>query len=146
MDGRVMARWTGLAVRGPAAGVTTVFPDGWERVWHPFRAPGRETRLDDARFLNELSSHLEGRRAARSWPVFLAGISNGARYAEHVARCGLLPVAGLCLVAGTGLAVSRRQTPVPAQRATVVVWPAPATGRCPTTAAGSPVAACRGWC
>ena len=86
MDGRAIARWTGLAKRGPAAGVTTVFPEGWEGLWHPFRAPDRETRLDDARFLNELSSHLEGQSAARSWPVFLAGVSNGARFAEHVAR------------------------------------------------------------
>ncbi|MGZ4433129.1 MAG: hypothetical protein ACXVW7_05800, partial [Trebonia sp.] len=61
MDGRAIARWTGLAKRGPAAGVTTVFPDGWEGLWHPFRAPDRETRLDDGRFLNELGSHLEGR-------------------------------------------------------------------------------------
>jgi polyhydroxybutyrate depolymerase len=121
MDGRAIARWTGLAKRGPAAGVTTVFPDGWEGLWHPFRAPERETRLDDARFLNELSSHLEGQGAARSWPVFLAGVSNGARFAEHVARHGLLPVAGLFLVAGTGLEASRRLAPVPVQRASVDV-------------------------
>ena len=121
MDGRAIARWTGLAERGPAAGVTTVFPDGWEGVWHPFRAPDRETRLDDARFLNELSSHLEGQGAARAWPVFLAGVSNGARFAEHAARHGLLPVAGLFLVAGTGLEASRRLAPVPVQRASVDV-------------------------
>ncbi|MFZ2044388.1 MAG: hypothetical protein WAV12_10390 [Trebonia sp.] len=29
MDGRAIARWTGLAKRGSADGVTTVFPDGW---------------------------------------------------------------------------------------------------------------------
>jgi len=121
MDGRAIARWTGLAERGPAAGVTVVFPDGWEGVWHPFRAPERETRLDDARFLNELSSHLEGQGAARAWPVFLAGISNGARFAEHVTRHGLLPVAGLFLVAGTGLEASRQLRPAPEQRAAVVV-------------------------
>ena len=146
MDGRAIARWTGLAKRGPAAGVTTVFPDGWEGLWHPFRAPDRETRLDDARFLNELSSHLEGQGAARSWPVFLAGVSNGARFAEHVPRHGLLPVAGLFLVAGTGLEASRRLAPVPVQRASVDVMVAPPTGRCPATAASSPGAACPGWC
>jgi poly(3-hydroxybutyrate) depolymerase len=35
--------FTGLATRGPAAGVTTVFPDGWGGVWHdggPLRPPG----------------------------------------------------------------------------------------------------------
>ena len=35
MDGRSMAWFTGLAGRGPAAGITTVFPDGWHGVWHP---------------------------------------------------------------------------------------------------------------
>jgi polyhydroxybutyrate depolymerase len=77
--------------------------------------------LDDARFLAELAVHLEGAGAARSWPVFLAGVSQGARYAEHIARNGLLPVTGLFLAAGTGLAVSRRQVPVPQLRASVVL-------------------------
>lgn len=121
MDGRSMARFTGLARRGPAAGITTVFPDGWQGVWHPVRPPDREPELDDARFLAELSTHLEGQGAARSWPVFLAGISNGARFAEHLARHSLLPVTGLFLVAGTALEVSRRIAPVPLLRTTVVV-------------------------
>jgi len=119
MDGRSMARFTGLARRGPAAGVTTVFPDGWEGLWHPFRAPDGEPRLDDARFLAELSEHLDGEGAAR--PVSLAGISNGARFAEHVTRHGLLPVTGLFLVAGAALEVSRQRAPVPAPRTTVIV-------------------------
>lgn len=121
MDGRSMARFTGLARRGPAVGITTVFPDGWQGVWHPVRPPDREPKLDDARFLAELSIHLEGQGAARSWPVFLAGISNGARFAEHVARHSLLPVTGLFLVAGTALEVSRRIAPVPLLRTTVIV-------------------------
>ena len=74
-----------------------------------------------ARFLAELCSHVEGQGAARSWPVFLAGISQGARYAEHVARNGLLPVTGLFLVAGTALQFSRRQMPVPQLRASMVL-------------------------
>ena len=121
MNGRSMARFTGLASRGPAAGITTVFPDGWQGAWHPVRPPDREPELDDARFLEELSMHLEGQGAARSWPVFLAGISNGARFAEHVARHSLLPVTGLFLVAGTALEVSRRIAPVPLLHTTVVV-------------------------
>ena len=68
MDGRGMAWLTGLARRGPAAGITTVFPDGWKGAWHPTRPPAREPDLDDARFLTELASHLEGLGAARSWP------------------------------------------------------------------------------
>jgi polyhydroxybutyrate depolymerase len=116
-----MARFTGLAARGPAAGITTVFPDGWKGVWHTARAPVREPALDDARFLVELSSHLEAQGAARSWPVILAGVSNGAWFAEHVARHGLLPVAGLCLVAGTALEFSRRLAPVPLLRVTLLM-------------------------
>jgi polyhydroxybutyrate depolymerase len=116
-----MARFTGLARRGPAAGITTVFPDGWKGVWHAARPPAREHRLDDPRFLAELSTHLEGLGAARSWPVFLAGVSNGAWFAEHVARHGLLPVTGLFLVAGTALEVSRALAPVPRLRTTVIM-------------------------
>jgi polyhydroxybutyrate depolymerase len=121
MDGRSMAWFTGLARRGPAAGITTVFPDGWKGAWHPVRSPAREPELDDARFLAELATHLEGLGAARSWPVFLAGLSQGARYAEHVARNGLLPVTGLFLVAGTGLEASRQTIPVPQLRASMVL-------------------------
>ena len=121
MDGRGMAWFTGLATRGPDAGITTVFPDGWKGGWHPARPPAREPDLDDARFLAELATHLEVLGAARSWPVFLAGISQGARYAEHVARNGLLPVTGLFLVAGTALESSRGKAPVPQLRASMVL-------------------------
>jgi len=121
MDGRSMACFTGLALRGPAAGITTVFPDGWKGVWHAARPPAREPSLDDPRFLAELSTHLEVQGAARSWPVFLAGVSNGSWFAEHVARHGLLPVAGLCLVAGTALEFSRRLAPTPRLHTSMVM-------------------------
>jgi polyhydroxybutyrate depolymerase len=121
MDGRAMAQFTGLAWRGPAAGVTTVFPDGWKGSWHQARPPAGEPELDDTRFLTELTSQLEALGAARSWPVFLAGIAQGARYAEHIARNGLLPVTGLFLVGGTTLECSRRQAPVPQLRASMIL-------------------------
>jgi len=121
MDGRGMAWFTGLARRGPAAGITTVFPDGWKGAWHPLRPPDGELDLDDARFLAELANHVERLGAARSWPVFLTGISQGARYAEYVARNGLLPVTGLFLVAGTALEASRRAVPVPQLRASMIL-------------------------
>ncbi len=121
MDGRTMAQFTGLAGRGPSAGITTVFPDGWKRAWHQARPPARQPGVDDARFLAELAAHLEAIGAARSWPVFLTGISQGARYAEHVARHGLLPVTGLFLVAGTTLEYSRRLVPVPQLRASMIL-------------------------
>jgi len=120
-NGRDMAWFTGLAERGPAAGITTVFPDGWKGAWHPAWPPAAEPELDDARFLQELTSHVEGLGAARSWPVFLTGISQGARYAEHIARNGLLPVTGLFLVAGTAVESSRRQVPVPQLRASMIL-------------------------
>jgi polyhydroxybutyrate depolymerase len=121
MDGRAMAWFTGLAKRGPAAGITVVFPDGWKGAWHPVRPPAGALELDDARFLAELTIAVEGLGAARSWPVFLAGISQGARYAEHVARNGLLPVTGVFLVAGTALEISRRLSPVPQLRASMIL-------------------------
>ena len=117
MGGEGMAGVTGLAARGPAAGITVAFPDGWQQAWHPVRPPDAEPKLDDARFLLELTTHLEGVGAASSWPVFLTGLSQGARYAEHVARHGQLPVTGLFLVAGTALECSRRLSPTPQLRA-----------------------------
>src|SRR5262249_43395601 len=121
MDGRAMAWVTGLARRAPAAGITVVFPDGWKGAWHPVRAPARRPDLDDARFLAELTPPLELMGAARAWPGLLPGIAQGARYAEHVARHGLLPVTGLFLVAGTGLDHSRRLAPVPQLRASMTL-------------------------
>jgi polyhydroxybutyrate depolymerase len=107
--------FTGLATRGPAAGVTTVFPDGWGEVWHIARPPPREPALDDAAFLRALVGELGGT------PVFLAGMSNGGGFAEHVARYGLLPVAGLFLVVPTIREFSRQAQPVPRQRTAVTI-------------------------
>jgi polyhydroxybutyrate depolymerase len=137
MDGWAMAWSTGLARRGPAAGITTVFPDGWKGGWHPARPPADQPDLDDARFLAELAVHLEGTGAARSWPVFLTGIAQGARYAEHVARNALLPVTGLFLVAGTTLEFSRRQVPVPQLHASMTL--VMGTGDRTTPYAGGPL-------
>jgi poly(3-hydroxybutyrate) depolymerase len=53
--------------------------------------------------------------------VFLAGMSNGGGFAEHVARHGLLPVAGLFVVVGTIREFGRQARPVPRQRAAVTI-------------------------
>ncbi|HEV3293269.1 MAG TPA: hypothetical protein VG123_30190 [Streptosporangiaceae bacterium] len=95
--------------------MTAVFPDGWHEVWHTARPPPGEPRLDDAAFLRALVGELGGTR------VFLAGISNGGGFAEHVARYGLLPLAGLFLVAGTIREFSREGQLVPRQRAAVTI-------------------------
>ena len=115
----VATTFTGLATRGPAAGVTVVFPDSWGGMWHVAGAPPREPALDDAAFLRALVGRLQG--TAEPQPVFLAGISNGAGFAEHVSRHGLLPLAGLFLVAGTFRESSRQAVPVPRQRAPVTI-------------------------
>jgi polyhydroxybutyrate depolymerase len=115
-SGRDMATiFTGLATRGPAAGVTTVFPDGWGGVWHIARPPPGEPALDDVAFLVALAEQL----GAAS--VVLAGLSNGGGFAEHVARYGLLPLAGLFLVVGTIREFSRQGQPVPRQRTAVTI-------------------------
>jgi len=107
--------FSGLAGRGPEAGGSVVFPDGWGGVWHIARAPAGEPGLDDVAFLRDLVQQL----GATS--VVLAGLSNGAGFAEHVARHGLLPVAGLFLVAGTFREFSRQAQPVPRQRTAVTI-------------------------
>ncbi len=120
MTGRdVATTFTGLVTRGPAAGVTVVFPDGWEQVWHVSGTPAAEPALDDPAFLRALVRQLQDPGAVQ--PVFLAGISNGAGFAEHVARHGLLPLTGLFLVAGTIRAESRAAVPVPRQRTAVTI-------------------------
>ena len=111
----VATTFTGLGTRAPAAGVTVVFPDGWHGVWHIARPPPGEPVLDDTAFLVSLVRHLSGT------PVFLAGMSNGGGFAEHVARHGLLPVAGLFVVVGTIREFSRQAQPVPRQRTAVTI-------------------------
>jgi polyhydroxybutyrate depolymerase len=116
ISGKNMATtFTGLATRGPAAGVTTVFPDGWGEVWHIARPPPGEPALDDVAFLAALVEQLGGTA------VFLAGLSNGGGFAEHVARYGLLPLAGLFLVVPTIREFSRDGQPVPRQRTAVTI-------------------------
>jgi polyhydroxybutyrate depolymerase len=114
----VATMFSGLATRAPAAGVTAVFPDGWKGVWHIARPPDGEPRLDDVAFLVALAGQLAG-DAGR--PVVLAGLSNGGGFAEHVARHGLLPVAGLFLVVATIREFSRQAAPVPRQRTAVTI-------------------------
>ena len=125
--------FTGLATRGPAAGVTVVFPDGWHGVWHIARPPAGPPALDDAAFLAALAGQLGPA------PAVLAGISNGAGFAEHVARHGLLPLAGLFLVAGTLREFSRQACPVPRQQTPVTIMAGTADPMAPYH--GGPLAA-----
>jgi polyhydroxybutyrate depolymerase len=117
----VATAFTSLAARGPAAGVTVVFPDGWEGIWHIARPPEGEPALDDAAFLVALARQLQPDAGGPPPPVFLAGVSNGGGFAEHVARYGLLPLAGLFLVVPTIREFSRQAEPVPRQRVPVTI-------------------------
>ncbi len=124
-QGPGMAAMTGLHCRGPAAGFITVFPDGHGRVWNDARdAPGvrRRRSIDDVAFLQALVRTLASDGAARADGVYLAGMSNGALMAEHLARHGLLPVTGIALVAGPGTQTSRRSMPRPARGASVALF------------------------
>ena len=123
MTGQQVATiFTGLAARAPAAGVTAVFPDGWGEVWHIARPPPGEPALDDVAFLVALARLLQpGDPAGPPRPVFLAGLSNGGGFAEHVARHGLLPLAGLFLVVATIREYSTQAVPVPRQAIPVTI-------------------------
>ena len=122
-EGMGMAALSGLDRRGPAAGFVTVFPDGQNRVWSDGRQAPRLRRrqgVDDVGFLQGLIDELFARTGSSS--VFLAGMSNGALMAEHVARHGLLDVSGIALVAGPGTQSSRASMPRPARPATAVIF------------------------
>jgi len=112
-----MAALTGLAERGPAAGVAVVFPDGWGRVWNDRRDAPRLARregIDDVAFLVSLVQRLVVDRVADPAAVHLVGVSNGALLAEHIVRHGRMAVAGIALVAGSATVASWQAAPVPA--------------------------------
>ncbi len=102
-----------------------MFPDGVRHVWNDARdAPKLASRegVDDVAFLRALIDELASEQGTSTGPVYLAGISNGALFAEYVARQALVPVAGLGLVAGTGTVTSRQTLSVPRQPARVVAF------------------------
>lgn len=120
-----MAALTGLHTRGPAAGFAVVFPDGSGGVWNDQRdAPRLKRRegIDDVAFLEALIARLVSDHVAAPSPVFAAGISNGALMSEHLARHGLIDLAGIALVAGAATVVSRQAVPSPARPTLVVAF------------------------
>ncbi|MFI5041979.1 MAG: alpha/beta hydrolase family esterase [Acidimicrobiales bacterium] len=124
-QGPGMASLTGLDRRGPAAGFVTVFPDGQGRVWNDSRGARRLQRrehVDDVAFLQALVARLGDLGRARGESVYLTGISNGGLMSEHLARHGLLPVAGVAVIAGPGTATSRASMPHPARPASVLIF------------------------
>jgi polyhydroxybutyrate depolymerase len=124
--GEGMAALTGLGLRGPAAGFTVAFPDGWGHVWNDLRdgAPrlARRRGVDDAAFLAALTTHCAAALGTDPGRTFACGISNGALMAEALGRRGALGLAGLGLVAGPGTALAGQATPAPVRPATVVFF------------------------
>jgi polyhydroxybutyrate depolymerase len=112
-----MAALTGLAQRGPAAGCAVAFPDGFMHVWNDRRgAPqlARRERINDVAFMQVLVEHLRQTGVNDGTRVYAVGISNGGFLAEHLARNGLLDLAGVVLVASSATVSSRQARPVPA--------------------------------
>jgi polyhydroxybutyrate depolymerase len=109
------AALSGLATRGPAAGCAVAFPDGHLHVWGDRSGPprtARRERIDDVAFLAALVERLRS-GGGDTGPVFAIGMSNGGFLAEHVARHGLLDLAGVVLVASSATVASRRGRPRP---------------------------------
>jgi polyhydroxybutyrate depolymerase len=119
INGTVMAAWTGLARRGPAAGFATVFPDGLNEMWDD-TGFGRSDGIDDAGFISALIESLTGDGTVRGDHVFLVGLSNGATFVEHLARHGVVKARGIVLVAGTSRVVSRTTAMRPVQECAVL--------------------------
>jgi len=88
-------------------------------VWDD-NGSGRQDGVDDAAFAATLIDHLVSEGQARKGPLCLVGLSNGAFFAERLARHGLVDACGVVLVAGTARELSRRSSPRPA-RATAVL-------------------------
>jgi polyhydroxybutyrate depolymerase len=118
--GENLAAFTGLAVRGPATGVTVALPDGRGQTWYAGSATARRAAANDGSFLAALVARLAAEGGGRGNGIALLGLSNGAFFAEQLARTGVLPLATLVLVAGTALEWSRRASPEPARPARVV--------------------------
>ena len=69
--------------------------------------------VDDAAFVAALINRLVAQGTARARGIVLVGLSNGASFAERLARHGLVASAGVVLVCGTAREASRRQAERP---------------------------------
>ena len=125
--GAGMAALTGLARGVRRSGVRGGLPrrirSGLERPAR--RRPAgfaRRAVIDDVGFIDALVAKLVADGIADPVSVYAIGISNGSLLAEHIARHGLLPFAGIGLVAGPGTVPSRDAMPRPARPATVVMF------------------------
>jgi len=119
LNGLQMSEWTGLADRAPEAGFATVFPDACAEIWDD-TGRGRTDGIDDAAFVAGVVDRLVSDGVARKGAVFLVGLSNGAFFAERLARHDLIHAYGLALVAGTAREASRLAATTPLHEAAVL--------------------------
>lgn len=118
MTGPTVATWSGLAARGPEAGFATVFPDARQKLWDD-HGTGRKDGADDAGFIAAMCERMvTGPGAA----LCLVGLSNGACFAERLARHGLVQTNAIVLVVGTAREASRRSAPSPARPTAVLAF------------------------
>ncbi len=120
IDGPTMARWTGLAERGPSAGFVTIFPDGLKDAWDD-TGLGRTDGAYDAGFVAVAIEQLVGEGKTSAENVFLIGLSNGAYFAEHLARHEAVPRRAIVLVSGTAREISRRRARPPVRECAVLL-------------------------
>jgi polyhydroxybutyrate depolymerase len=113
MSGKNMAAMTDLGRQGPAAGVSVVFPDGVDQVWDGARLLQDRPEVDDSSFIQAVVATMRSRGVTEERGLFLVGMSNGAHFAEYVARNAVLDLDGLVLVAGTTSSATRAATPQP---------------------------------
>jgi polyhydroxybutyrate depolymerase len=116
----VMSSWTGLAERGPTAGFATVFPVALREAWDD-GGLGRTNGEDDDAFIAAVVDEMVATGSARADRVFLVGLSNGAFFAEHLARCGAVRSKGIVLVAGSASEAGRARSIRPAQPSAVLM-------------------------
>jgi polyhydroxybutyrate depolymerase len=122
ITGADVDRFSGLSDRAPAAGFATVFPDGWMQMWDGDRRYPRRRHIDDAAFMVALVDRLVAEGVCRPGPVSLAGVSNGAFFAERLARYAVLDVASVALVSGAATETGRQGCPRPRQGAAVALF------------------------
>lgn len=120
MSGPDFGECTRLAQRGPAAGFATVFPDGWGQRWDGEQRDPSRRDVDDPAFIAALVEHLASIGVSRPGAVVLAGLSNGAFFAELLARRATVDVALVALVAGTTKVPTDDRCLRPAQSAEVI--------------------------
>jgi polyhydroxybutyrate depolymerase len=117
--GPILARWTGLDDRGPAAGFLTAFPDALAEVWDD-HGTGRRDGADDAAFVSVLIEQLAAQGLASTAPAALLGLSNGATFIERLARTAAVRAAAMILVSGSARRAAHAATPEPQQTSSVL--------------------------